>query len=72
MALRWRDVGYLAAAGRVPWADGDVEIEPRHIAIWQKHPEAVFTVVVGSVFNSRKVYILGGWSEPSDERSGRH
>ncbi len=71
MALSWKDVDYLQTPGRVPWADGQVEIEPRHIAIWQQHPKAIFTVVVGSVVRSRKLYILCGWSDPADERSDR-
>ncbi len=62
-------MGYLKTPGRMPWGDGEVEIEPRHIAIWEQHPNAVFTIVLGTVLNSRRVYILGGWTDAGDPPS---
>jgi hypothetical protein len=52
----------------MPWGDDEIEIEPRHLAIWQKHPNAVFDVVFSGRNNPRRLYVLGGWSDPADER----
>jgi hypothetical protein len=36
--------------GRVPYLDGELVIERKHIAVWSEHPEAIYQINLGGHF----------------------
>jgi hypothetical protein len=66
MRLRWGDVDMTTTPGRVPYLDGELVIERKHIAVWSEHPEAIYQITLGGHFHGRKLYTLGGWTLPTD------
>ena len=65
MRLSWSDVE-VTTPGRVPYLDGELVTERKHIAVWHKHPDAIYQVNLGGHFQGRKLYTLGGWLLPTD------
>ena len=47
--------------GAIPWLDGQLMIERKHIANWVENPTAVYETSLGGSFGGVKTYILGSW-----------
>src|SRR5687768_5908460 len=42
MRVSWDDLNRPDRAGSYPFAEGFVNVRPREVEIWKKHPDAVF------------------------------
>jgi hypothetical protein len=75
MQIGWKGIDYSPRPGRYHFIDSVLIVEPRHIEIWNKHPDAIFAVVV-SLSESGKHYVLGDYHrEPAptgDAWQSRH
>jgi hypothetical protein len=70
MRLRWSDVACTTKPVTIPWRDGKLSVQLKHIEIWKQHPNAVFRVTLGGAFTtSSKMYVLGGWEADAAARS---
>ena len=43
--ITWQDLGRPEQPGNYQFADGMVSVRADDIAVWQQHPDAMFTVV---------------------------
>ena len=61
MRVTWADLDFPEDPGAMPWLDGELIIEQKHIANWAVNPTAAYEVSVGGIFSGVKKYILGNW-----------
>ena len=61
MKVSWEDLNFHDEPGAIPWLDGRLLIEKKHIDNWKKNPSAIYDVSFGGVFGSLKTYVLGSW-----------
>lgn len=62
LKVRWSDIGKSETAGEYPFRQALLKVGERQIAIWQEHPDAVFTVVEPDrPISGRYFYVLGTW-----------
>jgi hypothetical protein len=70
MQINWEQDGRPIEPGHYDFADGLIYITRREIAIWQQHPDAVFTVISEGELVDRPGlvnYSLGTYSLPGYE-----
>ena len=60
-SVTWADVGYPDKPGPIPWLDGEIIIERKHLDNWKLNPTAVYEVKFGGSFGGIRKYTLGGW-----------
>jgi hypothetical protein len=69
MKAAWKDIEYLAEAGKYHFQNGDLLIEPRHLEIWNEFPNAIFVVRTAPAFSGVR-YVLGGYDYPKSTEQG--
>jgi hypothetical protein len=68
MQIGWKGIDYSPRPGRYYFIDSVLIVsvlivEPRHIEIWNRHPDGVFTIVV-SLSETGKQYVLDDYKLP--------
>ncbi len=54
MKVTWADVAFVGEPGAIPWLDGELIIEQKHIANWAANPTVAYEVALGGHFAGRK------------------
>lgn len=59
MQISWSDLNRPASAGQYPWRGAMVQVDSKHIKLWQEHPDAKFTLVPVNSMAGPKRFLLG-------------
>jgi hypothetical protein len=59
LKIGWSDLNNVHLAGQYPFRDGVITVLELEIAIWRKHPEALFTLMRKNPIRDRVEYVLG-------------
>lgn len=58
------DCGGITGAGEYKFRNSHLIVTLYQIAVWTKHPDAIFTAVEARPGNSIKLYVLASWRLP--------
>jgi hypothetical protein len=61
MKMTWTDAGDPDAADSIPFLDGLLILEQKHIQNWVADPDAAYNVMFGGTFDVVRRYILTTW-----------
>jgi hypothetical protein len=61
MKMTWAEAGYPETAGSIPFLDGLLILEHKHIENWVAHPDAAYDVILGGNLDGVRRYILTTW-----------
>jgi hypothetical protein len=61
------DLNNVQEAGQYPFRDGVITVLELKIAIWRKHPEALFTLMRKNPIRDRVEYVLGKHEFPGGD-----
>jgi hypothetical protein len=67
LRIGWSDLNNVQEAGQYPFRDGMITVLESEIAIWRKHPEALFTLVRKNPIRDRVEYALGKHESPGGD-----
>ena len=67
LKIEWSDLNNVQEAGQYPFRDGVITVLELEIAIWRKHPEALFTLMRKNPIRDRVEYVLGKHEFPSGD-----
>ena len=67
LRIGWSDLNNVQEAGQYPFRDGVITVLELEIAIWRKHPEALFTLMSKNPIRDRVEYVLGKHGFPSGD-----
>ena len=67
LKIGWSDLNDVQEAGQYPFRDGVITIQELEIAIWRRHPEALFTLMRKNHIRDRVEYFLGKHEFPSGD-----
>ena len=67
LKIGWSDLNNVQEAGQYPFRDGVITVLELEIAIWRKHPEALFTLMRKNPIRDRVEYFLGKHEFPSGD-----
>ena len=59
MKIGWPDLNNIQEAGQYPFRDGMITVLELEIAIWRKHPNALFTLMRKNPIRQGVEYVLG-------------
>ena len=59
MKIGWPDLNNVQEAGQYPFRDGMITVLELEIAIWRKHPNALFTLMRKNPIRQGVEYVLG-------------
>ena len=59
MKIGWPDLNNVQEAGQYPFRDGVITVLELEIAIWRKHPNALFTLMRKNPIRQGVEYVLG-------------
>ena len=59
MKIGWSDLNNVQEAGQYPFRDGMITVLELEIAIWRKHPNALFTLMRKNPIRQGVEYVLG-------------
>jgi hypothetical protein len=59
MKIGWSELNNVQQAGQYPFRDGVITVLELEIAIWRKHPNALFTLMRKNPISDRVEYVLG-------------
>jgi hypothetical protein len=65
LKIGWSDLNNVQEAGQYPFRDGVITVLELEIAIWRKHPTAMFTLMRKNPIRDRVEYVLGKHEFPS-------
>ena len=65
MKIGWSDLNYVQEAGQYPFRDGVITVLELEIAIWGKHPKALFALMRKNPIRQSVEYVLGSPEVPS-------
>ncbi len=65
--IEWSDLNNVQEAGQYPFRDGVITVLELEIAIWRKHPTAMFTLMRKNPIHDRVEYVLGKHEFPSGD-----
>lgn len=57
--ITWAEIGHVTEPGQYRYRFGFVVITGKDIAIWQRYPNAAFTVIEPSVYAEQRIFKLG-------------
>ncbi|HEY0328839.1 MAG TPA: hypothetical protein VGC77_07025 [Rhodopseudomonas sp.] len=57
--ITWAEVGHVTEPGQYRYRFGFVIVSANDIAIWQRYPNAAFTVIEPSVYAEQRIFKLG-------------
>ncbi|HYR41974.1 MAG TPA: hypothetical protein VER98_03055 [Terriglobia bacterium] len=66
MKIGWSDLNNVQEAGQYPFRDGVITVLELEIAIWRKHPKALFALMRKNPIRQRVEYVLGTPDFPSE------
>jgi hypothetical protein len=66
MKIGWSDLNNVQEAGQYPFRDGLITVLELEIAIWRKHPNALFTLMRKNPIRQGVEYVLGTPEVPSE------
>ena len=66
MKIGWSDLNNVQEAGQYPFSDGVITVLDLEIAIWRKHPTALFTLMRKNPIRQAVEYVLGAPEFPSE------
>jgi hypothetical protein len=67
LRIGWSDLNNVQEAGQYPFRDGVITVLELEIAIWRKHPEALFTLMRKNPIRDRVEYVLGKHEFPGGD-----
>ena len=67
LRIGWSDLNNVQEVGQYPFRDGVITVLELEIAIWRKHPEALFTLMRKNPIRDRVEYFLGKHEFPSGD-----
>jgi hypothetical protein len=67
LRIGWSDLNNVQEAGQYPFRDGVITVLELEIAIWRKHPEALFTLMRKNPVRDQVQYVLGKHEFPSGD-----
>jgi hypothetical protein len=67
LRIGWSDLNNVQEVGQYPFRDGVITVLELEIAIWRKHPEALFTLMRKNPIRDRVEYVLGKHGFPSGD-----
>jgi hypothetical protein len=59
LKIGWPDLNNVQEAGQYPFRDGMITVLELEIAIWRKHPNALFTLMRKNPIRQGAEYVLG-------------
>ena len=59
MKIGWPDLNNVQEAGQYPFRDGMITVLELEIAVWRKHPNALFTLMRKNPIRQGVEYVLG-------------
>jgi hypothetical protein len=59
LKIGWPDLNNVQEAGQYPFRDGMITVLELEIAIWRKHPNALFTLMRKNPIRQGVEYVLG-------------
>ena len=59
MKIGWSDLNNVQVAGQYPFRDGVITVLELEIAIWRKHPKALFALMRKNPIRNGVEYVLG-------------
>jgi hypothetical protein len=59
LKIGWPDLNNIQEAGQHPFRDGMITVLELEIAIWRKHPNALFTLMRKNPIRRGVEYVLG-------------
>ena len=66
LKIGWSDLNNVQQAGQYPFSDGMITVLDLEIAIWRKHPTALFTLMRKNPIRQAVEYVLGAPEFPSE------
>ncbi len=66
MKIGWSDLNDVQEAGQYPFRDGLITVLELEIAIWRKHPNALFALMRKNPIRQGVEYVLGTPEFPSE------
>jgi hypothetical protein len=66
LKIGWSDLNNVQEAGQYPFSDGVITVLDLEIAIWRKHPTALFTLMRKNPIRQAVEYVLGAPEFPSE------
>ena len=67
MKIGWSDLNNVQEAGQYPFRHGVITVLELEIAIWRKHPTALFTLMRKNPIRDRVEYVLGKHEFPGGD-----
>jgi hypothetical protein len=67
LKIEWSDLNNVQEAGQYPFRDGVITVLEPEIAIWRKHPEALFTLMRKNPVRDPVEYVLGKHEVPGGD-----
>jgi hypothetical protein len=67
LKIEWSDLNNVQEAGQYPFRDGVITVLELEIAIWRKHPEALFALMRKDPIRQSVEYVLGKHEFPSGD-----
>jgi hypothetical protein len=59
LKIGWPDLNNVQEAGQYPFRDGMITVLELEIAVWRKHPNALFTLMRKNPIRQGVEYVLG-------------
>jgi hypothetical protein len=66
LKIGWSDLNNVQEAGQYPFRDGVITVLDLEIAIWRKHPTALFTLMRKNPIRQAVEYVLAAPEFPSE------
>jgi len=66
LKIGWSDLNNVQEAGQYPFSDGVITVLDLEIAIWRKHPTALFALMRKNPIHQGVEYVLGAPEFPSE------
>ena len=66
MKVGWFDLNNVQESGQYPFRDGMITVLELEIAIWRKHPKALFALMRKNPIRQAVEYVLGAPEFPSE------
>ncbi|ABD88473.1 hypothetical protein [Rhodopseudomonas palustris] len=57
--ITWAEIGHVSEPGQYRYRFGVVIVTANDLAIWQRYPNAAFTVIEPSVYAEQRIFKLG-------------
>jgi hypothetical protein len=69
-SVSWADAGYPEKPGPIPWLDGELIIEKKHLENWKLNPTAIYEVSSAAFSAVSKSTLLAAGNTAFDEAEG--